>query len=413
MSVGGTGIPRLQDPSYIEVAAQAVLDGADFSQIRIRLVERAAELDRDSDLDGSFNQRHWSRLRADDQKYVHNTVDVLKELMRLGWVDRAMLPSTPQSAHAHMSSRFTLTPEGRQWAQLTRTDRRQALGDLIAKLMAHHPQFEGFLRVVGARPDSTADHLSVPLLRFDALTHRTEDGYLTAFTAHAGQAAQSGTLGWTADTTTVDTEIRAYVTRFRKRAAARKKPVTRKKFIDICAEAATRTAFTHAGCPMDYVTMELLRRWTRFFGLATFSYYAPGPDALRFWATAATTGNGSDLTINRRIGSEVRQDAMRALSGLWTSLQNDATSMYLPIWKVRAAVCWQQRIADDEFDRAIIETLSRQYTDLGYEVHLDQASAGSAPASTRPLVLPTASGHHRVFNVIHLTPTRRTNQEFS
>src|SRR4051812_44543345 len=97
VSVGGSGIPRLQDLSYIEVAAGQVAAGATFEQVRRSLVTRAAELARDSDTDGSFDQRRWDQVRADGTKHVHNTVDVLKELMRVGWLDKHILPSTPNS----------------------------------------------------------------------------------------------------------------------------------------------------------------------------------------------------------------------------------------------------------------------------------------------------------------------------
>jgi hypothetical protein len=85
-------------------------------------------------------------------------------------------------------------------------------------------------------------------------------------------------------------------------------------------------------------------------------------------------------------------------------LEDSSTVTYAPIWKVRAAVCWRQRINDDEFDRAISEALGHQHPELPFDIHLDQASLRATPASTRPLVLPTSTGVRRVFNVINLVP---------
>jgi len=84
--------------------------------------------------------------------------------------------------------------------------------------------------------------------------------------------------------------------------------------------------------------------------------------------------------------------------------------MYLPIWELRAAVCWQHRISDDEFDKAITEALSGLYPELGFRIHLDQASVRATPASARPLVLPTDSGLRRVFNVVSIIPTSSKEQ---
>lgn len=412
MSVGGAGIPRLQDLSYVEVAVAKVSAGATFEQVRRALVARAAEIARDADTDGSFDERRWEATQADPTKHVHNAVDVLKELMRLGWLERHILPSGPKSAYLHADATFELTEAGKAWAALVAGDRRAAYNALVGILVDTHPQFEAFLKVVGARPDSSTTHLTVPLLRWDGTIHASENAYLTNFVEHAAQAAASGTVGWSASVDAIDEEVRGYVGRVQARLKAREKTPTRKQFVNSCEEAITKSAFTAAGCPVDYISMELLRRWTRFLGIANFSYYAPGPYALRLWATGTVTGRGADAAISRRVGPEVRR---RALEGLWETWQERkaeaAAGMYLPIWELRAAVCWQQRIHDDEFDTAVAEVLAGAHPDLGFRIHLDQASLRPTPGSTRPLVLPTAGGLRRVFNVVTILPAASTKEQ--
>lgn len=403
MSVGGKGIPRLQDLSYIEVAVSHVAADADFESIRRALVDRAAQIDRVNDLDGSFDERRWERARADKKKYVHNTVDVLKELMRLGWIERAVLPSGPDSAYAHASTTYSLTASGRHWAELAATNQRDAYNALVGDLINAHPQFEGFLRLLGGRPESTSTHFTIPTLRDATGRHPSNEAYLDDFIGRAVNAASANTLGWSASAEDVEQGIRSYVARIQARAAAREKVVTPKQFVNTCEEAISRVAFTAAGCPMDYITLELLRRWTRFLGLATFSYYAPGPGALRLWATATVTGRGDDTVIRRRVGYDVRHQALEELWGVWQNERSEGSGMYLPIWQLRAAVCWKQRINDDEFDVAITEALAGKHGDLGIDIHLDQATLRATPSSTGPLVIPTASGLRRVFNVINLT----------
>ncbi|MDZ5661402.1 hypothetical protein SFC79_06450 [Nocardioides sp. S-58] len=406
--VGGAGIPRLQDLSYVEVAATQVAAGQRFEQIRRALVTRAAELAHLSDLDGSFDEHRWEMIRNDPQKYVHNTVDVLKELMRLGWIERTILPSGPGSAYAHADTTYSLTDAGNEWAKLVSIDRRAAYNALVGDLIAAHPHFEGFLRALGARPDSTSTHLTIPIMRFDPARHGQYDNFraetfLDDFIDYAANAAQGPGLGWRASSTDVEQAIRGYVTRIQARAMARQKTVTRKQYLNTCEEAVTRLAFTAAGCPLDYVTHELLRRWTRFLGLATFSYYAPGPPALRLWATGTVTGRGGQTTIERRVGPDVRHQLLTELWGIWQAERSDgAAGMYLPVWQLRAAACWRLRINDDEFDQAIVDALAGTHGDLGIEIHLDQASMRATPGSTRPLVLPTTSGLRRVFNVINI-----------
>lgn len=411
MSVGGSGIPRLQDLSYIEVAVVQVAAGATFEQVRRALVGRAAEIARDSDTDGSFDDRKWDAVRSDGTKHVHNTVEVLKELMRLGWLERHILPSGPSSAYLHADATFDLTLLGKAWAERVVADRRAAYNALLGCLIAAHPQLEGFLRVVGARPDSTTTHLTVPLLRWDGAVHASESMYLDALVDYVTTASSSGTLAWSADRDTIDAGIRDYVQRIRTRLEARKKPQTRKQFVNSCDEAVVKVAFAAAGCPLDFTSMELVRRWTRFLGVANFSYYAPGPYALRLWATGTVTGNGPGISIERRVGGDVRRGALDGLLQTWQDRRSSATAgMYLPIWELRAAVCWQHRISDDEFDKAITEALNGVYPDLGFRIHLDQASVRATPGSTRPLVLPTTSGLRRVFNVVTIIPTASKEQ---
>jgi hypothetical protein len=409
VSAGGAGIPRLQDLSYIEIAAGGVAAGATFEQVRRALVGRGAEIAQENDTDGSFDDVKWAALRADNTKYVHNTVDVLKELMRLGWVERHILPSGPSSAYAHADSVFTMTPAGVAWAELVRQDRRSAYNVLLGSLVDAHPQFEGFLRIVGARPDSSGSFLTIPLLRPVRSEHPTDESYLDAFVDNARTAVAAGTVGWSLEPDRIDDGIRSYVRRTAVRMQARKKVISRKMLASICEEAITRVAFAAAGTPLDYISMELLRRWSRTLGVANFSYYAPGPYALRLWATAAVAGRGAEVSIRRSVGPDIRRTALRTLATEWQERRADAAAgMYLPIWQLRAAVCWRQRISDDEFDRAIGELLSGQHSDLHLNIHLDQASLRTTPGSTRPLVLPTASGLRRVFNVISVAPTAPT-----
>ena len=406
MSAGGAGIPRLQDLSYIEVAVGQVAANATFEQIRRALVSRAAELARDADNDGSFDERVWDSVKADGTKHVHNTVEVLKELMRLGWLDRHILPSGPSSAYLHADARFDLTSSGEAWSRLVRADRRAAYNALLGHLIDAHPQMGGYLRVVGARPDSSSTHLTIPLLRWDGARHGSEATYLDELVGYVYGASESGAVAWMADRETIDAGIRDYVGRIRARLDARKKPQSRKQFVNSCDEAVTKVAFAAAGCNLDFISMELLRRWTRFLGVANFSYYAPGPYALRLWATGVVTGSGDQASITRRVGPDVRRVALEGIAQVWQERRAAAAAgMFIPIWELRAAVCWQQRITDDEFDKAVAESLAGVHPGLGFRIHLDQASVRATPASTRPLVLPTDSGVRRVFNVVTIIPT--------
>ncbi|MBJ7901882.1 hypothetical protein IF655_01015 [Streptomyces sp. DSM 110735] len=441
MSVGGAGIPRLQELAYIETAALAVARGDSFEQIRVAMVDRAERIARQTDLDGSFDSGKWAAQRADHRCHVHNTVDVLKELMRLGWVERHVLPSSPRSAYAHAHVVFELTGRGREWTESVSRDVRAGYNVLVGELIDAHPQFEGFLRVTGARPDSESDQLTIPLLRWEGASYSGAPEFLRAFVRHVTECLHQGGLGWKAEPEAAESAVRDYVTAAVRRAETRitrweaqrradeakrargtvdeqvvsgravKPPpaLTAKRIASFCEEAAVRLAFTASGCPMDYISHELLRRWTRFMGLANFSYYTPGPAALRIWATGAVAGSGPQATFRRSVGRRVRRSLLAALPRICQqeAERSGGGTEYCSVWRVRAAACWQQRISDDEFDAALLDAYRGDVEGLPFRLHLDGASDARTPASTRPLVLETSSGIRRVFHVMRLDEVHR------
>ncbi|MET9097196.1 hypothetical protein ABZX72_34530 [Streptomyces cyaneofuscatus] len=414
MSVGGTGIPRLNELTYVETAALAVEAGKTFEEIRLAIVDRAARHAQENDSIGAYEAGKWERLRANKQKYVNNTVDVLKELMRLGWMERHVLPSTKRSAWAHSDATFTLTSDGREWTALMNRRPLDGLNALAGALIETHPQFEGFLRVVGARPDSMSSHFTIPLMRPEASARRDDAGYLADFVAHTVERVHEEDLGWSAPSEAIRHALHTYVERAVRRAETRPpkesgKPtaptsgLSRKRLSALCEEAAVRLAFTAAGCPMDYISHELLRRWTRFLGLANFSYYAPGPPALRLWATAEVTGRGASTEFARRVGARERTATMEALPRIWYAEDGPAAQeIYRPVWRIRAATCWERRISDTEFDAALTAAVRGEMPRLGFQIHLDEASHVRAPASTKPLVLPTRPGRPRIYHVMRV-----------
>jgi hypothetical protein len=150
VTVGGRGIPRLQELAYLETVVTAVSVGHDFEGIRLAVADHIWD-NRNSmpgaDLPDPALYEGW---RSDEKKFVRNVTDSLKELMRLGFVRKAILPSSGRSAYVHKDAKYDLTPAGKQWVETLSVDRRQAYEDLLPRLIRSHPGFECFLATVGA-----------------------------------------------------------------------------------------------------------------------------------------------------------------------------------------------------------------------------------------------------------------------
>jgi hypothetical protein len=215
-------------------------------------------------------------------------------------------------------------------------------------------------------------------------------------------------LGWKADPREIHDAVNEYLDRVLARAQAKDKDknpfATVRAFTQTCEEAIVRLAFRKAGCANDYVSIEIARRWSRWLGLACYTYYAPGPYALRFWGTAEIKLANGAVAVKRRAGSEWRERALAELHEYCQQARATGTT-YVPIWEARAAVCWRLRIVDDEFDRAIVDMIAgRLGLHFQWRVHLDQVSVGSIPSSASPFTLTTAVAGTRTYNVITVVP---------
>lgn len=407
MTTGGAGIPRLQEVSYLEVAAQAVHDECTFEDIRQRLVAHMTAAG--TLAQGSGNTAVRRNASADPTRYVHNVTEALKELMKLGLLEKAILPSTAGSAYGHRLARYRLTDAGESWVSTLAGSRREGYDQLTQLLLETHPQFRGFLTAVGAIGGDDGRSFIIPLSRWgDVPEPRTRPRYVAHLAEHAARGVSSIDCGWRASKAKIADFVTEYVDGIAERAAGRGKrdPFARNQaVVTSCEEAMVKFAFGRAGMHVDSISVEILRRWTGTLALANFSYHAPGPQALRFWPTAAVEmreGRVSD--VRRRVGEQWRARVPAALRIAFDRMRrNDPTgSLWVPIHRIRAAVCWELRMSDAEFDAAVYEMLrGERGSDLPYRVNLDPSSYGSLPPSERPLIITTRNGP-RVFKSLSL-----------
>jgi hypothetical protein len=356
---------------------------------------------------GTGNVASLRNAKANPKRYVRNVSEALKELMKLGLVEKAVLPSSAATAHLYKSTEFALTANGRHWAEMCRTDRRGAYDALTGLLLRTHPQFRGYLEVVGRG-------MTAPLARWGEQPEpRGRRRYVRYLAARAANATAEWPCGWQADEDEIASTVEAYLSAIHDRAAGKEVDAFRRNqdFVNSCEEAVVKLAFTKAGTPLDYISHEILRRWTRFLGLANFSYYVPDPPTgLRLWPTADVEIANGSITAARRIGPEWRDRVLSRLPEAYEQVRRDdpTRSLWVPIYRVRAAVCFNLLLQDDEFDRALIELgRGERGTTMPYRINLDPAQYGSVPPSERPLLVETRDGL-RTYYSISLVPNRAT-----
>jgi hypothetical protein len=397
------GIPRLQELRYLEVTANAVRDGKTFEGVRRDLLDHMMRLRDDLPTSGNIASL---RIRAGDPlQYARNATETLKELMRLDVVVRKGLPSTAKAAPAYRNTTFQLTEFGETWTQLLAHDPRRAYDELLDRLLAIHPQFAAFLRVLASQT------LTIPLLQWtDVGEPRTHDRYVRALAAHVAEVARKEELGWSASASEIELAVGEYALRIARASADRpkKRPFARNQdFINTCEEALVKFAWARAGVQLDYISQQILRRWTKFLSVANFSYHVPAPSALRYWSTSdiKITPQGG-LSFERRVGTRYREAVTHALAnGFDAARREDPGTLWVPIHVVRAAVCWELKLRDEEFDAALQGLLEGKHgaQDLTFGVNVDPAMYGNVPPSESPLRLATNRGE-RVYYSMSLVP---------
>lgn len=405
-SPGGRSIPRLQELSFLEVAARGVSAGSTFEEIRRQLVAHMIELRRNQP--GTGNTATFQLAKQDPKRYVRNATESLKELMRLGLVVPATLPSSARAARGYKSSTFALTEAGQGWVRTLEEDLRRAYDELLEMLWKTHPQFEGFFRAISANPTG----LVMPLAQWGQLPlPRTRERYIEFLTERVAATAEVGGLGWSVTAPEVRTEITSYIEGIRQSAEERNRPDPHPRnqdFVRNCEEALVRLAFRRAGLSLDYISHEILRRWTKVLGVASFSYHVPGPTALRIWPTATLDVRGDAIHTRRRTGTDQITRVVGILRAAYDEVRKDnpSGSLWVPIYRVRAAACYRLLIPDTVFDRAMIKLLRNDPdVDVPFGVNIDPAQYGNVPPTELPLQVETARGVQNYYSM-SLVPRR-------
>jgi hypothetical protein len=405
-----TSIPRLQEIEFLRIAAEQVNAEATYDQIRRSLIDHmAAERERTQP---SGNNAAIRLARHDEHRYMNNATDSLSELMRLGLVEAAHLPTTRKAAPVYADHTYRMTPNGRAWIDKLATDRRGAFDDLLRMLWAAHPQFAGMLRLLrlGIFAVPSANWREVHTERVGP---EGREAYVRFLAARCARAIEAGVTGWQATEDEVGMAIRDYIRGRMEADARRQRPdrfLRNSDFVGACEEAVVSFAFGRAGVKLDYITLEIIRRWTKHLGVANFSNHVPAAPALRMWATATLDEDdrGCLTTITRRTVGDWGDRIIDELQGAFdmARVKNPRGDSFVDIYQVRAAVCSKLGLNDTVFDAAVGEFLTgMRRTDAPFRLHSDAFEYGQTPPTETPLrVRDPNTGRTLTYRVMTLIP---------
>ncbi len=399
-----TRIPRLQELSFLEVAMVGVAAGTPFEGIRRGLIDHMVALREESDATG--NTASFRTAKDDPKRYVSNVSQSLKELMLLGLVEGAAVPSSARAAQNYTAFAFTATDKGVAWAQLLKEDWPAACDQLLDMLWHAHPQFRAFLSALDIRG------LVVPLLPWSETPEpRNRDQYLESLSPWVARHLEAEESGWASSMADIKEAVEEYLNERYENAHARgrEEPYPKNRdFVNACEEALVKLAFARCGVALDYISQEVLRRWTKYLGVANFSYHVPRHNALRLWATASIHETGEGVEVNRHVGPEIVQRTTGQLPSAYGEVRrrNQRNTLWVPIHEVRASACWRLGLSDGVFEDALVQVLTGDSNcDIPFRINLDPAQFGTVPPSELPLRLQTRRGI-QTYYVMSLIPKR-------
>jgi len=404
----GTSIPRLQELSFLEEATKCVAEDKTFDEIRQALITHMISL-RDINVQ-SGNHAIFQNVRKDPHRYFSNAAEALLELMRLGFVERSTVPSTKTAVEAYQQHRFRLTPKGEYWANQFQNSRQMAYDVLFRALWQTHPQFSGYLNLLAR------GMFVVPTARWTEVSssgHLSESdrpSYMQLLAARAFRAVEAGVTGWRATEDEIMSVMRSYLEERITVANQRQRPVPyprNQDFVNACEEALVNFSFRQAGIPIDYISHEILRRWTKHLGVANFSYHVPAASALRLWATAELVDDeGGVPTVRRRGVGEWGDRVINVLPDAYElARKQEPGNSWVPIYRVRAAVCFKLGLNDPVFDAAVRQFLARErMPNAMFRLNLDRPEFGNTPPSELPLQVVDTAGRAQTYRVMTLIP---------
>jgi hypothetical protein len=338
--------------------------------------------------------------------------------MRIGLVERSPLPSTAKAAMSYAKTRFLLTGAGVEWMELLQeAGEPAALEALLKRLWAVHPQLAAYVRLL-----NRIDRFFVPTLAWssvypDGSGAEGRDGYIQALIDRILTASNSGNTGWSATAEELRQAIATYTGRREAFAASRGRPAYKRSrdFVRDCDEAVTVLALRKAGTAIDYISFEILRRWTQELLIANFSYWVPeSPSGLRAWGTAPLEETDSGPVFERRPPSADWIAAVERLlpEAFTAAVHEEAGSSFASIWRVRAYVCVNLHVNNVVFEQALRDLqLRARRGELPFDLALEIATGGAIPPTERPFRgIPDRYGQEPLFSLINVHNRRERNR---
>ena len=348
-------LPRLhQVLPHMRDQLIALRDGASFEEARRRYRSTVEDLA----LQG-IGRQTASRV-GDQDAYWAPTADALIETMRLGFVERAPIPSARRYIESHRDRTYVLTPLGHEVADLAQRDVAAFCDKLAAAMFAAHPYFRMLIASLQEAPIGCPEVTESDVEQAGSAGKGTD--YWVEYVSSV--LDQLGPSGGKFDEAEIKHTIVSVVQR-RFGTGGESRPTGKaltQAMNDAFAVAATRAR----GLPIGATDIDILKSWGSQLRVLDQSRYVPGFDGCNMIWLAADVEDGNPVSIQRR---DLRRFERRVAEAVVDSYRSQAAASdttlsapYVPIYKVRAEVAYKCGVT-----RALVDLVIERLSDGAIE----------------------------------------------
>ncbi|HEV7772882.1 MAG TPA: hypothetical protein VGO48_06310 [Conexibacter sp.] len=270
------------------------------------------------------NERNWSPAR-----------ETLAELMKIGALKNAKLPSARKFVDGYRNAAFELTDAGHELAEIARAGGAPFVDRIAASLIAAHPYLRRLLVVLRDGP------IVCPVVSERDVQRGRDEAY--GLEGWGRRGAEQ--IGADVDPAQVARTIAEHVKR-RFGNAAQERP-SNKAMSEVLNDALAVAGFEARGLSMDANTIKTLMRWGGELMIFDQSRYVPEhPDANVVWLACDLVAGNGGAPVARRRGLRTHGDAVgsalvRAYDGQAAALDTMLAQPYLPIFRIRAQAAFE------------------------------------------------------------------------
>jgi len=374
-------IPKLDQVEYLFDALGLIREQFTFDSIRKELIRMRPEYPD-------------SRNRISPNTFWSNARDVLRELMRLGLVSRAALPSRPAQLDAHRARKFTLTTQGEQFLALEQRSVWEFRYRFAQAMLIAHPYLQELHQLLRSR-ELFFPRIQTSDLPGDADSWREKPPEpLCAVSSRVADSVRE-VLKLNIPVKDLETNMGLYLNAAWKRLDQEQKShLYAKAVVKAVNDVIVRVLLQIYGMHMDYVTFrsavallsDLNAIWhTRSLaGRRGWTVWetslAPVPLSTSTTTPAAEALRGSVWFNPRRETEEViKNQLMESFFSL-----HDRRGGFALIHVLRAEVCHRLGVHGRDFDAVLRNLHAQTLVDSRYAVNLDRGGGDELPPSEEP-----------------------------